>query len=257
MVLSTLYDLFKVKEDATQEQIKQAYHKILEKADSLPQNDKIVEQVRRVKIAYGILSDAEKRKKYDLDLANQRAEALIENVQVRNMEEKEDRQEELNKDLQEQELDEEKIKQAIDQQVEKMTQMHSVRELRENADKKRMEKKLQEEALQKQAKKQARKEHRRAKKEQQLKREMQINAYGEFLSKQGYKVKYPWTWLRIKRLLITISATIIVMIIAWHIPYVRNMLTDLYNQNFMVKVLTDLVVSIFNMIIEGIKNIFK
>lgn len=258
MVLSTLYDLFKVKENATQEQIKEAYDKILKKADSLPQNDKIVEQVRRVKIAYGILSDVEKRKKYDLDLATKKVDELLENVKIKqDISKDEDEQED---DINEQSIElmnEEKIKQAIDQQVEKMTKMHSVRELKENADKKRMEKKAQEEALQKQAKKQARKERRQAKKEQQLKREMEINAYGEFLSRQGYKVKYPWTWLRIKRLFITILATIIVMVIAWHIPYVRKMLMDLYNENFIIRTLTNLVVSIFQTILQGIKSIFK
>lgn len=270
MVLSTLYDLFKVKENATQEQIKEAYDKILQKADSLPQNDKVLEQVRRIKIAYGILSDAEKRKKYDLDLATKRADELLENVKVKQdiseefpdedgniiLEKNSNEQDEINEQSIES-MNEERIKQAINQQVEKMTKMHSVRELKENADKKRMEKKLQEEALQKQAKKQARKERRQAKKEEQLKREMEINAYGEFLSRQGYKVKYPWTWLRIKRLLITILATIIVMVIAWHIPYVRKMLTDLYNENFIIRTLTNLVVSIFQTILEGIKSIFK
>lgn len=272
--MSTLYELFKVEENATQEQIKEAYDKILKKADSLPQNDKIIEQVRRIKIAYGILSNTEKRKKYDLDLATKRADELLENVKVKQnipnefpddtdedgniiLEKTSDEQEvEINEQIIEP-INEEKIKQAIDEQINKMTKKHSVRELKENADKKRIEKKLQEEAFQKQAKKQARKERRQAKKEEQLKREMEINAYGEFLSRQGYKVKYPWTWLRVKRLLITIFATVMVMIIAWQIPYVRKMLTDLYNENFMVRAIVNLVVSIFKSIIQGIKGIFK
>ena len=55
MHLSTLYELFKLNEDASQEEIKESYEKILEEANNLPQNEQTVNQVRRIKIAYGIL----------------------------------------------------------------------------------------------------------------------------------------------------------------------------------------------------------
>lgn len=271
--MSTLYELFKVNENATQDEIKEAYDKIISKANSLPQNDKIIEKIRRIKIAYGILSNPEKRKKYDIDLASKRADELLKNVQV-----KKSISEEINKDANEdgniifkksennnieekiediQSIDEQRIKQVIDQQINNVIKNNNVRELKEKLDKQRKEKQLKEEKIRKQAKKQEKRNRRQAKKEQQLKREMEIQAYGEYLSKQGYKVKYPWTWLRIKRLLITIIAVIIALFILWQIPFIRNTLTDLYRENFVVKFLVDMIISILNWIIESIKSIFK
>ena len=245
--MSTLYDLFKVKENATQQEITTSYDNILKKATSLPQNEKIIEQVQRIKIAYGILSDPEKRKKYDLDLATKRADELLENIQTKD-EETQEEQEDISQ------IKEESIKQEIENQINDAITSQNIRQLKEKLNKQRKNQQFMEEQARKQAKKQVRKMKRQAKKEQQLKREMEINAYGEYLQRQGYKVKYPWTWLRIKRLLISIIVVVITVCIMWQIPFVRQMLTDLYNENFVVKFLVDAIYSIFNGIINGIKR---
>ena len=247
--MSTLYDLFKVKENATQDEIKQAYDKILEKADSLPQNEKIIEQTRRIKIAYGILSNPEKREKYDMDLATKRADELLQNVQT-----KEEPNEEVIEKSELPEIDEAKIKQEIENQIDKA---QTVRQLEEKLEQQRKAEQAREEQIRKQIKKQERRNRRQAKKEQQLKREMEINAYGEYLQRQGYKVKYPWTWLRVKRLMLSILSIIIALIIIWHIPFVRKTLTDLYHENPVIKFLVDIVFSILNWIMNSIQSIFK
>jgi len=239
MILSTLYELLQVKENATQEEITESYHKILQKADSLPQNEAIIEQVRRIKIAYGILSDSEKRKKYDSDLATKRAEALLENVQIKDEKELENL-EESNQ--------EERLKKTISNQI---------NTIMDNYQEQKIKQEQQEKLAEKQAKKEFRKAKRETKKQQQIKREMQIQAYGDYLQKQGYKVKYPWTWLRVKRLLITIIAVILSLFILWHIPFIKNSLTNLYQENFVIKFLVDFINSIFTSIIDGIKSIFQ
>ena len=216
--MNTLYDLFKVKEDATQAQIKQAYDNLLKKADSLPENEKIIEQVRRIKIAYGILSDPEKRKKYDSDLATQRADELLQKMQIKTEQPVEEKSSEL---------EEREIKQEIENQIEQAIQFQSVRELKQKLDTQRQQKQLRQEKLEKQYKKQERKRKKQAKKDEELKREMQINAYGEYLQRQGYKVKYPWTWLRVKRLMISMIGVVIALLILWHIPFVRQTLTEI------------------------------
>lgn len=233
--MSTLYELLQVKENATQEEITESYHKILQKADSLPQNETIIEQIRRIKIAYGILSDSEKRKKYDSDLATKRAEELLENVQVKDEKEPENLVE-LNK--------EERLKETISNQINNIMDNYE-------------EQKIKQEQQKKLAEKQAKKEFRKAKKQQQIKREMQIQAYGDYLQKQGYKVKYPWTWLRVKRLLIALFTVIVSLFILWHIPFVKNALTNVYQENFVIKFLVDIINSIFTSIINGIKSIFQ
>lgn len=265
--MSTLYEMFKVSENATDEEIKQAYEKIIEKSESLPQTEKLIEQARRVKIAYGILSNPEKRKKYDLDLATKRADELLQNVKVR--EEKIEESYEKEPQIQISEIDEEKIKNAIDQQIDKIQFVPNEQNLKQTLEKKRKQKQeiekgwenskfsQSDEQLLKQIKKQQKREKRQAKKDEQLKREMEINAYGKFLEDQGYKVKYPWTWLRVKRLLISIAAVVITCFIMWQIPFVRQKLTDLYNENFLVRTLVNIVISIFSSIGMGIKGIFK
>lgn len=240
--MSTLYDLLKVEETATQEELEKAYCKILEKAESLPQNEKIVEQVRRVKIAYGILSDVEKRQKYDLDLATQRADELLKNVQVKKTED--DHQ--ITKTSAKQES-EKRFKQTISEQIDKMVENNKTEQIRQENEQKIAEK---------QAQKEFRKAKREVKKRRQLEREMQIQAYGQYLENQGYRVKYPWTWLRLKRLIRTILIGIGTCLILWQIPFVKKPLIGLYQDNFIVKCLVDIVVSIFQSIRQAIQSIF-
>ena len=279
--MSTLYEIFKVSEDASQDEIKMSFEKILKKADSMPQDEKIIEHVRRVKIAYGILSDPEKRKKYDMDLASKRANELIENVQTRKNETVSNVNEEdidsdgniiLDKPRKEDEDDQYEPQNNV-QQLQNQSEVDasetkrrnpSVYDLKAQADKKRLEqeqkriemqKKLQQ--MKKQQKKQDRINKKNQKKEAELKREMNMQAYGEYLQRQGYKVKYPWTWRRVKRLLMTIIALIIVGFIAWHIPPVRRNLLDLYENNFVIKMLVNIVISILSGIMNAIKSIFQ
>ena len=133
----------------------------------------------------------------------------------------------------------------------------TVKEVKENIDKQKEERQWQEEQLRKKVKKQEQKMRRQAKKEQQMKREMEINAYGEYLQKQGYQVKYPWTWLRIKRLMISIVAVILTFVIMWQIPFIRKMLTDLYEENFVIKFLVDTIWSLLAGVFNSIRSIFE
>ena len=79
--MSTLYEMFKISENATQQEIDAAYSQILEKSNYLPKTEELTKKISQLRIAYEILSTPEKRKKYDLDLANKRAEELLKNVQ--------------------------------------------------------------------------------------------------------------------------------------------------------------------------------
>ena len=249
--MKTLYDLFKLTENATQEEIEDSYNKILKKADSLPQNEKIIEQIRRIKIAYGILSDPEKRKKYDLDLAAKRADELLKNIEGGPKEVEEKKTDDtLSQNVAPQISVEEKEirKQQIKHQIEQMTRD----EEEEQSDEE--EKIRQQKNAEKLYKKQQRKNRRVARKEEQLKREMEIEAYGRYLEGQGYKVKYPWTWLRVKRLLISIISIIIACVIIWHIPFFRKALTDLYNENFIIQTIVNIIFSLINSITSLIKK---
>lgn len=239
--LSTLYEMFKVSENASQDEIKESYQVLLKKYESLPQTEELSKKVSTMKIAYGILSDTEKRKKYDQDLAQKRAEELLENVKITQEsavfedDEKHKIDEKINSVLQEQ-----RLKDEIDRQINNAIEKQKIDE---------KNRKLYE----KQIKKQFRAEKRQAKKQRELEKEMQIQAYGKYLENQGYKVKYPWTWPRIKRLLISIIIVVISCFILWQIPFVRENLIKLYEENFIIKILVDIILSIFN----GIASLLK
>lgn len=263
--MSTLYDLFKVKEDASIDEIKKSYDNILKIATSKPQTEKIVEQIRRVKIAYGILIDEEKRKKYDEDLANKRAEQLIQNVQTKSeeqvIEKNNDVQENIQENIQENKnneqsahskINEENLRKVINAQIDHMIEKQNS-SIKSNSLNENQQVAMSEKELRKEEKK----KRKQIRKEEALKREMEIQAYGKYLSSQGYKVKYPWTWLRIKRLFISIIGVIIGLVILWNIPYVRKTLTELYNNNVIFRMMANLIISIFNAIVDGIKGIFK
>ncbi len=78
--------------------------------------------------------------------------------------------------------------------------------------------------------------------------EKYLEAYDEYLRSQGYKLKYKWTFKRVLNVLIVILTTIIVFTILYFIPPINKYCHELYNNNFIVKILTDLVVSIFTTI---------
>ena len=80
-----------------------------------------------------------------------------------------------------------------------------------------------------------------------------LRKYVTELRNRGYNVKYPWTWKRVKKLLIGIAAVILILFIAWQIPAVRDPLVELYNENVIVKSLVDVVKGL----IDAIFGVFK
>ena len=70
----TIYDLLEIDEDALDDEIERAYRKLIleyrqDPSFSAEKNDENEMITNKLTIAYEILSDKEKRKKYDNDLA--------------------------------------------------------------------------------------------------------------------------------------------------------------------------------------------
>ena len=85
MSMVTIYDLLEVDENASKEEIEKAYRKLIVEYRTDPKfsgednnNNEII--LNKLKLSYEILTDDEKRKRYDEDLAKKRAEELIKNV---------------------------------------------------------------------------------------------------------------------------------------------------------------------------------
>lgn len=239
----TIYDLLEVNEKASKEEIEKAYQKlILEYAQdpklTLKENAENELILNKVKIAYEILINDEKRAMYDKDLSKKRAEELIKNISVNKDKPKEETKITENSNNTSNHYDDEKYNDYSQEDIqdEEVT-------LSEEEQKK----------LQKAAQNEFKANLRKAQKAEEEYNKAYNEAYNNYMRKMGYKVKEPITLKRIMNVVIFIIATIIVCLIAWIIPPIRNILINLYNENIIIKSLIDIVGMIFKAII-GIFN---
>ena len=258
MALVTVYDLLEVDEKASKEEIEKSYLKLVNEYKIDPnQTEEMRNQneliLKKLKLAYDILSDDAKREKYDNDLAQKRAEELIKNVTVKPEEPKEEKiekpEEAVSNVVQNSSQDN-----AQDNTNIKYKKVENNQDLYE--DESRPEIELSD-AEKKNIKKAAEKEFKgnlkKAKKAEEEYNRAYNEAYNNYLRKMGYSVKEPWTWKRVKNLLITILAIIITCTLIWLLPPTRNLLTQIYEENFIVKSLVDIVVMLFDAIISAFK----
>lgn len=80
------------------------------------------------------------------------------------------------------------------------------------------------------------------------------DAYINNLKRQGYKIKYKKTFKDYVRIVLTILIMFLVVFILWHIPFINKLLTNIYNNNNIVKILVDLITQIFSSMWETITN---
>ena len=261
MALVTVYDLLEVDEKASKEEIEKSYLRLVnEYKIDLNQSEEIRNQneliLKKLKLAYDILSDDVKREKYDNDLAQKRAEELIKNVTVKPEEPKEEKIEKV-----------EEVKQEVVQSNMPNSMQDNAKE-NTNIKYKKVDKRetyedesrpeielsdIEKKKIKKAAEKELKDNLKKAQKAEEEYNRAYNEAYNNYLRKMGYSVKEPWTWKRVKRLLITILAIIITCMLIWILPPTRNLLTQIYEENFIVKSLVDIVVMLFDAIISVFK----
>ena len=246
----TIYEVLEVEENASKEEIEKAYTKLVYEYRIDPtlsdEDNKENEQLlNKLKIAYGILSDDEKRKKYDQDLAQRRAEELIKNVAISSTEEKVETKEEVKQEV---------VKPQVYTSVpkEEIVETDEIQELCEEEEDVVLTKEEQNK-LRKAAKKEFKANLKRAQKAEEEYNQAYNEAYNNYLRKLGYQVKEPWTWKRVKNTLIGILSVIIAIMIIWFIPATRQLLINFYNENYIVKAFVDVVIAL----VKAILNIFK
>jgi len=236
----TIYDLLEINEKASKEEIEKAYQKLILQYHKDPKyteeqnaNNELI--LNKLKIAYEILINDEKRNKYDKDLAKKRAEELIQNVSVSKEESKKpNKAENVTKPKSTTYNTEPQTYETIEEEEPELSETEK-KELKKAAE---QEFKINLKKAQK-----AEEEYNKAYNE----------AYNNYMRKLGYKVKEPMTLKRFLNTIIFIIAVIITCFIFWLIPPIRNLLIDLYNENIIIKSLVDIVRMLFNSII----SIFK
>ena len=108
----TLYDLLDVNSNSSKEEIEKSYKNLIIEYATNPnlseeENKENEIIISKLKMAYEILIDDEKRKKYDSTLAKKKAEALLQNVSIKHEEEK--KEESKDENIQEEFVEDDEI----------------------------------------------------------------------------------------------------------------------------------------------------
>ncbi len=225
----TIYDLLEVAEDASKEEIEKSYRKMVLEYRQDPkfsdeenrENEMIM---NKVKIAYEILSNDEKRKKYDADLSKKRAEELLKNVSVKK----------------EQDIAQDNITKAKEP-----VKPQSEIDRNDKVDDYEVELTADEQAK---VRKAAQEEFKKNLKKAKMVEEEYNNAYNKAYNEYMKKNSYSQNGARIKGIIksiIFIFVLIIIIFIILKLPPVQDLLADLYEKNDVVRIIVDIVKSLF------------
>lgn len=260
----TIYDLLEVKENASKEEIEKSYFNLIEEYKIDPnltqeQNDDNKIILEKLKLAYNILTNDEKRKRYDADLAKKRAEELIQNVQI--IPNSNEDNNNINKDLKENkenfstkenenlEKSESKVQKYKSKKIKEVVYEEDVEEKSPDAELTEKEKNK----IKKEAKKEFEKDLKKAKKAEEEYNKAYNEAYNDYLRKMGFTVEEKWTFERTKRLIIGLFVITCICVFIWMFPPTRALIIQLYEDNFIIKSLVDITLKVIDIII----NIFK
>ena len=83
-----------------------------------------------------------------------------------------------------------------------------------------------------------------------------IDELNKFLFNLGYKIKYKWTWKRIKELLKTLLIVLIIIVVLWFFPPTHNLIIKFYESNTILQVIVDVIGKIFKGTWNAICSIF-
>ena len=77
--------------------------------------------------------------------------------------------------------------------------------------------------------------------------------YEDYFRSLGYKIKHRWTFKDFLTILLVIGVLAIIVGVLWIIPPTHNYMINLYNTNFIVKIIVDII----NGMVQGIIKFFK
>ena len=200
------YDILEINKNASPEIIEKAYKTLVKKYHpDLQKNDlkiKYEEKIKKINEAYEVLSDPEKRKNYDLNLKNIEISAddynnlYNENINLKN---------EINY-----------LKNNLDNYKKNYNNnsINNCNNISNNnyASMNNIENKINQ-------------------KINNAVNQAYYDAYIQDLKNRGYKIKYKKTFKDFLALILTILVIFSVGFILWHIPFTKNYLVNLYNEN--------------------------
>ena len=224
------YDLLEISKKASPEVIEKAYKALVKKYHpDLYEGDKLEaeEIIKKINEAYDVLSDSNKRAKYDATLTD-------DNI---SKEDYDKLQQELNSLKHNQNFNQNYTNQArTTPNYSNLKQQPQPSNFTSSED---LEYKRQLE-LEKQRQQELQTELEYQRQVEAAKQKAYHDAYIQDLRNRGYKIRYKKSFKDYVRIVITILVLIAFAWIAWQIPFIRNWFVDLYNSNEVIKFIVDL-----------------
>lgn len=212
------YDILEVNKNASSEIIEKAYKTLVKKYHpDLQENDlkiKYEEKIKKINEAYSILSDSEKRKNYDLFLKNNEIsiddynKLYQENIILKK---------EIN--YLKNNYKQNNINNNSNNRI-YTTQNYTVENNKVN-------------------------NYKNTNKINNSINKAYYDAYIQDLKNRGYKIKYKKTFKDFLALILTFFSIITILFILWNIPFTKNFLITLYNENPIIKILVNLIINFF------------
>ena len=235
--METLYDILEVSRKASKEVIEKAYKTLAKKYHpdlQTAENKEIAEKrMKEINEAYDVLSDEQKRKEYD-----EKLEA----------EEERKKQEEYQNSM---DYQNNSSTQNIRYESNMQTNNSSDSANYSNANNYSNQEFDWRRAYANLSKKEQRKIMKEVQKEANAEYRKQYENYFRSL---GYKIKHRWTFKDFLTIILVIGALAVIFGILWLIPPTHEYMLNLYDTNLIVKIITDIIIGIFQGIIKFFKN---
>ena len=81
---------------------------------------------------------------------------------------------------------------------------------------------------------------------EQARKQAYYDAYIQDLKNRGYKIRYKKTWKDYLKNIIAFFLTILVLFLLFQVPFIKNFLVSIYEENLIVKSLVSPIINIFN-----------
>lgn len=225
--MKDLYKVLEVDRKASIDVIEKAY-KVLAKKNhpdlqsTQEAKKQAEEKIKKINEAYEILKDEEKRRKYDLELEQEEKRNTINNTKYNNSG--------VNG------VTYNKVNYNRNVGTTNNTKCNNRTNYQSNYDQNNQNSDT--ELTDKQRKKLNKKLQRKMEDEY-------LRAYGDYLTKNGYKVAFRVNWRKLPYLLIIILVVIAIGAFLWYFPITNKYIVSLYEDNIIIKKIVDVIISLF------------
>lgn len=229
--MKDLYKVLEVDRKASIDVIEKAY-KVLAKKNhpdlqsTQEAKKQAEEKIKKINEAYEILKDEEKRRKYDLELEQEEKRNTINNTNYNNSGVNGVTYNKVNYNRNVGPTNNAKCNNGTNYQS---NYDQNSEQNNQNADTELTDKQ-------------------RKKLNKKLQRKMEdeyLRAYGDYLTKNGYKVAFRVNWRKLPYLLIIILVVIVIGAFLWYFPITNKYLVSLYEDNIIIKKIVDVIISLF------------